>query len=118
METESLNFQTEDVSMMRDFDNFKKYSSHAILFFLLYLDGLIMINIDNVNKINFIAESHKSDLVLVLKNILRFSTIDNNSKEIASHILSAILGFCEIISIDDESIHSILTWTKEYHILS
>lgn len=77
-----------------------------------------MINVDNVNKINFVADSHKIDLISVLKSILGGKGLEPNIKEIASHILSSIIGFCELISVDDESIDSILTWTKEHHIIS
>ncbi len=76
-----------------------------------------MINVDNVNKINFVANSHKLDLISVLKNILIGKCIELNIKEITSHILSAALGFCENVSVEDESIYTILNWTKDHHIL-
>ena len=77
-----------------------------------------MINIDNINRINFVAESHKVDLIEILNNILRSKFIDVNLREIASHVLSATLGFCELDNLDDETIHTILTWSKEHHILT
>ena len=77
-----------------------------------------MINIDNINRINFVGESHKVDFIEILNNILRSKVIDVNLREIASHLLSATLGFCELDNLDDETIHAILTWSKEHHILT
>lgn len=76
-----------------------------------------MINIDNINKIHFVAESHKVDLVQVLRGVLKSKCIEVSLKEIAGHILSAVIGFCESVTIENESIEAILLWTKEHHIV-
>lgn len=116
-EAEDVNYENDEVARLKEVQQSQRNYRNAILFCLLYLDGLVMINVDNINKIHFVAESHKVDLVDVLKSILRSKAIEVNLKEVASHILSAVIGFSEMVSVDDESIDTILTWTKEHHIV-
>ncbi len=76
-----------------------------------------MINVDNINKIHFVAESHKVDLVHLLRLVLKSKDIEVSLKEVAAHILSAVFGFSEFVAVDDEAFGEILAWTREHHLL-
>jgi len=117
LEAEDVDYENDDVSRLKEVQHSQRNYRNAILFCLLYLDGLVMINVDNINKINFVAESHKINFVHILKTVLTSKAIEVNLKEVASHLLSAVIGFCELVTVDDESIETILAWTKEHHIV-
>lgn len=117
LEAEDIDYENDEVLRVREVQENQKNYRNALLFSLLYLDGLVMINIDNINKIHFVAESHKVDLIQILRGVLKTKAVEPNIKEVAAHVLSAAIGFSEIVNIDEESIAAILTWTKEHHII-
>lgn len=118
LESENLDYENTEVNQLKEFKANHSSYSNTILFGLLYLDGLVMINIDNISKINKIAESHEFDFVDLLIRIIRCKNIDINSREIASHLLSSLLGFCDLESSKNDNFHFILKWTEEHYILT
>lgn len=117
LEAEDVDYENDEVSRLKEVQANQRNYRNAILFCLLYLDGLVMINIDNINKIHFVAESHKVDLVQILRGVLRSKAVEVNLKEIAAHILSVVIGFSEMVIVNDEIIEAIFAWTKEHHIV-
>ena len=61
---------------------------------------------------------HKSELIKTLCLILNNNRIESNLKEISSHIISAILGFCELENSKEEYFSFVLKWTTDHHILT
>ena len=117
-EYEHINYEKDEISHLKESHKKKNAFYTTILFCLIYLDGLIMINIDNAKKINYISEMHKSEILKVLCLLIQCKKIEDNLKEIASHIICAILGFCELESSKEEYFSFIIRWTREYHVLS
>jgi hypothetical protein len=118
LEAEEIDYEKEDVERLKEIQNEQKNLMNGILFCLLYLDGLIMINIDNINKIQYIALSHKINLFGIFTQIMKMRILDPCLKEIASHLFCAIIGFCEFDSNNEDLYNFIISWTKEHHIIS
>ena len=62
LEKEELDYEQDNVDRLKEIQTNQKNLMNGVLFCLMYLDGLIMINIDNINKIQYIALSHKINL--------------------------------------------------------
>ena len=84
-----------------------------ILYCLLFLDGLIMNNIDLSVVFDLLAVNVGTVLVDLLFSIIENKYIQNIHKEIASHILSAIVVFTSNPS--EEHIKKLIDWTITYN---
>lgn len=118
LEEENLDYENNDIETVKQIQNNQQNLINGILFCLLYLDGLIMIDIENINKIQSIALFHQIDLFGILKYIMKNNILDLNLKEIASHLFCTIIGFCEYESNYDEIYKFIFTLTNEHYILT
>ena len=118
LEKEELDYEQDNVDKLKEIQNSQKNLINGVLFCMLYLDGLIMINIDNINKIQYIALSHKINLFGIFTQIMKMRILDSAIKEIASHLFCAIIGFCEFDSNNEDLYRFIINWTKEHHIIS
>jgi len=118
LEKEELDYENDDVEKLKEIQSNQKNLLNGILFCLIYLDGLIMINIDNINKIQYIALSHKINLFGIFTQIMKMKIIDPALKEVASHLFCAIIGFCDFDSNNEDLYRFIINWTKEHHIIS
>ena len=68
---------------------------------LLYLDGISMVNIDLIRKINLIFPDSGKELYEFIFELLNFEKLDDRIKEIASHIL-CLSFMCTDIGINEE----------------
>jgi hypothetical protein len=118
LEEEEMDYENDDVDKIKKIQNEQKNLINGILFCLLYLDGLIMINIENINKIQYVALSHKINLFGIFTQIMKMRVLEGNLKEIASHLFCAIIGFCEFDSNNDDLYRYIIDWIRDHHIIS
>jgi hypothetical protein len=117
LEEEELDYE-ESVDRLKEIQNTQKNLINGVLFGLLYLDGLIMINIENINKIQYIALSHKINLFGIFTLIMKMKIINPSLKEIASHLFCAIIGFCDFDSNNEDLYRFVINWTNEHHIIT
>ena len=68
---------------------------------LLYLDGISMVNIDLIRKINLIFPDSGKELYEFIFELLNFEKLDDRIKEIASHIL-CLSFMCTDIGLNEE----------------
>lgn len=120
LEEENVDYENEGVENIMQIQTNQQNLKNGILFCLLYLDGLIMIDLENINKIQFIALSHQINLFGILTQIMNMKNniSDLNIKEIASHLFCTIIGFCEFDSNNEDLYRFIFTWTNEYYFLT
>lgn len=71
----------------------KSLEENNITYGLLYLDGLIMINIDLMKSFQVLENRQPENLDQILFSIIEEPLIDRNSQEIASHLLSVYLMY-------------------------
>lgn len=86
-----------------------------LLYSLLYLDGLIMINIDLIRKISELSPLVGKSLADILFELLNSKFIDDNAKEIASHILSADLSFANPDAVQMNIWKDLMYWTLNFY---
>jgi hypothetical protein len=89
--------------------------SDNILYCLLYLDGLIMFNIDIVKLMDRLSPLLGVNFYEVLFEILSNKFLEDSIKEVASHILSAELGFVYPEGINLNLWKEIISWTYNYY---
>jgi hypothetical protein len=117
LEDEELDYE-ESVERLKEIQNTQKNLINGLLFSLLYLDGLIMIDIENINKIQYIAISNNINLFGIFSIIMKMKIIDPSLKEIASHLFCAIIGFCDFDSNNEDLYRLIINWTNEHYIIT
>lgn len=83
-----------------------------LMYCLLYLDGLIMNNIELASVFDLLSSDVGVKLQDLIFDILNYSLISNIAKEVASHILSAIALF---MSNHDEIARKLINWTISYN---
>jgi hypothetical protein len=91
--------------------------SDNILYTLLYLDGLIMFNIDIIKKLDQYAPLLGANLMDILFEIINDKYLDGNTKEIASHLLSADLAFVNPEGFPVNKWRELMYWTFDYYLL-
>jgi hypothetical protein len=89
--------------------------SDNILYSLLYLDGLIMFNIDSIKKLDLYCPLLGSTLSEVLFDLINDRFIEDYCKEIASHLLSADLAFTNPEAVNLNIWKDIMNWTFNYY---
>lgn len=89
--------------------------SDNILYCLLYLDGLIMFNIDIVRLIDRLSPLLGVNFYEVLFEILSNKYVEDSIKEVASHILSAELSFVYPEGISLSLWKELINWTYNYY---
>lgn len=107
--------QTMEVQNMKTNLAVKNASSDNILYCLLYLDGLIMINIDLIKKIDEAGGLNGKPLADLLNDVLITRFLDDYSKEVASHILSAALSFVRPDTEPLQKSIDLIGWTYDYY---
>jgi hypothetical protein len=90
--------------------------SDNILFALLYLDGLIMFNIDIIRKLNQYAPLLGASFSDVLFEIINDKYLDCFTKEIASHLLSSDLAFVNPEGFPVSKWKELMYWTYDYYL--
>lgn len=115
-ETERLNKAGDmDVEEIKRSHTIKNVYTDNILYCLLYIDGLVMINVDIVKKLTDYAPLLGSKLSDILFDILNAKFLDENTKEVASHILSVGLAFVHPESVPMNKWKEIMKWTFDYY---
>jgi hypothetical protein len=107
--------ETLEVNEIRSFQGTRNTTSDNILFGLLFLDGLIMINIDLIKKIDQFAPLLGLNLQDFLFSILEDRFLDDNTKEVASHLLAAELSFVRPESVHINKWKTFINWTLDYY---
>jgi hypothetical protein len=74
-----------------------------------------MINVDLVKKIDEAASLNGKSLSDLLREVLNSPFLEDNLKEVASHILSADLSFAKPETEPLNNIVDLLTWTYNYY---
>lgn len=115
-ESKRLNSDTlQDASNVKKSKAIRNSSSDTILYCLLYLDGLIMINIDLIKKIDEAASLNGKYLSDLLREVLYSQFLEDSLKEVASHILAADLSMVKPETEPLNNIVDLLTWTYNYY---
>jgi len=91
--------------------------SDNILYTLLYLDGLIMFNIDIIKKLDQYSPLLGVNFTDILFEIVNDKYLDGNTKEIASHLLSADLAFVNPEGFPINKWKELMYWTFDYYLL-
>jgi len=100
-----------DVKEMQDTEKQKKTLLNNALFSLLYIDGLIMSNIDFIGKIEEAGIEIGVVVHELLQELIKSNNFDRYTNEISSHILSAILSFTSLENIPQECYTDLMKWT-------
>ena len=112
-EKERINLQS---SWSVDQISSSKQESEAIncniTYSLLFLDGLIMNNIELAAVFDLLSIDVGVEIKPLLFEIIDYSKIPNTSKEIASHILSSILIFT---STSESNFQRLIEWSINYN---
>lgn len=89
--------------------------SDNLLLALLYLDGLIMTQIDLISVINNQGPNVGVVVDELFYNLLYRNQLETSTKEIASHLLSASLSFTSFgKEFSNDKLSRVLDWTFDY----
>lgn len=89
--------------------------SDNVLLALLYLDGLIMTQIDLISVINNQGPNVGVVVDELFYSLLDKTHLETSTKEIASHLLSASLSFTSLgKEFSNEKLSRVLDWTFDY----
>ena len=105
-----------DVEEMKSSIQTKSVFSDNILYVLLYLDGLVMFNIDIIKKFDMYAPLLGSNLIDVLFDIINDTFLDGYTKEVASHLLSSDLAFVNPEGFPANKWKELMYWTYDYYL--
>jgi hypothetical protein len=89
--------------------------SDNILYCLLYLDGLVMFNMDIVRLLDRYSPLLGINFYEVLFEILENKFVEDSIKEIASHVLSGYLSFVNPEGININSWKELINWCYNYY---
>lgn len=81
---------------------------------LLYFDGVTMVNIDFIKALNEYAVLTGGSFNSLLLQIINSNLIEDNSKEIASHLLCASYGFVDPYTIRMSEWIEIIEWNYNF----
>jgi hypothetical protein len=116
--TESKRLEGEmEVDEVKNSLQTRSVFSDNILYTLLYLDGLIMFNIDIIKKLDQYAPLLGVNFTDILFEIINDKYLDGNTKEIASHLLSADLAFVNPEGFPVSKWKELMYWTFDYYLL-
>ncbi len=93
-------------------------NSDNILYALLYLDGLMMFNIDFIKCMDQYAPLLNTTLSKMLFDIMNDQFVDNITKEVASHLLAADMAFTDPDNVGLNSWRELMNWTLDYYTAS
>ncbi len=102
------NYEVNDLKKSK---NIRNVNTDNVLYILLFLDALIMINVEMIKKLNMYA---RNELHNILFAILNCEYIDNVHKEIASHVLSSDLSFTDSEVADATNLKKLMKWSYEF----
>lgn len=104
-----------EVEALKSSQHVRNVFSDNILYALLYLDGLIMFNIDIIKKLDQYSPLIGAPLSEILFDVLNDKFIDDYTKEVASHLLSADLAFANPEGIAMTTWKDLIHWTFDYY---
>lgn len=90
--------------------------NNSLLYCLLYLDGLIMMDIEVVRVFADGLHQKTVNLVKELKSILSCKYNEDAAKEVASHILSAYYAFNNPETIEAQEWFYLIKWTADFSV--
>ncbi len=105
-----------EVDEMKSRQYVRNAFSDNILYALLYLDGLIMFNVDIIRCISKVSPLVGVNLHNILFEILNEKYLDEQTKEVASHLLSAELSFVNPDIISNTLWKNAINWTYNYYV--
>lgn len=105
-----------EVSDLKTSSKKKQHFSENILFVLLYIDGLVMFNIDIIKKFEQYSPLVGINFSEFLFEMINCKFVDDFTKEIASHLLCTSMAFVnpEIIALSKWK--DILNWSFDYYL--
>jgi hypothetical protein len=107
--------ETMEVKDIKSIQVSTNSSTDNVLYLLLYLDALIMVNIDIVKKFSLYSEDILGfNFVDLLFGIINSKYLSDSHKEVASHILAATLSFNNIEGKDFNKMTDLLSWTHAF----
>jgi hypothetical protein len=104
-----------EVDMMKSGQIIRSAFSDNILYCLLYIDGLAMFNIDIVRKLSILSPTLGVNFPDILFEIINNKFLEDNTKEIASHLLSAELSFVDPENVPMTKWKELMYFTFNYY---
>jgi len=92
----------------------KNIHSDNLLLCLLLLDGMSMINVDIIKKLDEISPLLGVNFTDLLFDLMNDKFLDSNTKEIASHL--AALDMMTYENTPDSRCRELMEWTYNYYI--
>ena len=118
---EKERIDTHHKSEVGDYNEKKQYSEKIIgniTFCLLYLDGILMYNIDLAGVFELMSLNVGVRFNKLLSDLLYSNLIPDTSKEVASHILSASVVFSVNTRHVTDEFNDIIEWSYNYNTLN
>jgi hypothetical protein len=112
--TESKRLQEQESMEVHDIKSSQVISNAStdnVLYVLLYLDALVMVNIDIVKKFSLYSQCLLGfSFVDLLFSIINSRHLADSHKEVASHVQSAVLGFENPECKEFDKVAELLGW--------
>jgi hypothetical protein len=108
-------FEKLQVDQLKSSQQVRNSFSDNILYGLLYLDGLVMFNVDIVRLLDRYSPLLGINFHEVLFEILSNQFVEDSIKEVASHVLSAYLSFVNPEGIGLNLWKEFINWTYNYY---
>lgn len=108
--------QDMNVEQLKSMNEYKEMFSNNILYCLLYLDGLMMFNIDVIKKLDEFSPLVGLSFADLLFDLINSSHTEDQVKEVASHLLSAHLAFVDPDHFPVIKWRELMNWTYEYYL--
>lgn len=105
-----------EVSDLKTSGKKRQLFSENILFVLLYIDGLVMFNIDIIKKFEQYSPLVGINFSEFLFEMINCKFVDDYTKEIASHLLCLTMAFVNPESIAFSKWKDILNWSFDYYL--
>lgn len=102
------------------FNDQKQYSEKTlgnITYCLLFLDGVLMYNIDLAGVFELLSLNVGVRFYDILNNLLESNIVSDSTKEIASHILSASMVFSVNTKFVSDDYNKIIDWSYNYNVI-
>jgi hypothetical protein len=104
------------VDQLRSLNDSREALLNNILYSLLYLNGLMMFNIDIIRKLDEISPLLGFSLTDLLFDLINNSHTEDIIKEVASHLLSAHLAFVNPENFAVNKWKELMNWTYDYYV--
>jgi hypothetical protein len=106
-------FEMIQISQKKVAENNSSYHNN-LLYGLLYLDGLIMMDIEVVKVFSEYFQQISLEFSREMRSIMNGKFNEDSAKEISSHILSAYYSFNNPEIVESSEWFSLMKWTSDF----